>query len=182
MYIHKHPASKTSNLLPYIASFDPGMNLGMLIHRYNNSKTIAAGVINIGKKITWMECCNNLFVALDEYKEQWERTRIVVIERQTRQNDRMTMIESYIVAYFMRYNCFVISLERSSVITFMKSYINGLERKREILKSKFIEYTLEHIDDFGLKVMNANKRNHDIADCYIMVMYIISKLDELVKE
>jgi len=180
MYIHKYATLSDTNSKPYIAGFDPGMNLGIMIYNYVTSKTIAAGLANIGNKAEWNLCCLNLYAELDLYADKWKKTRIVVVERQTRQNDKITMIEAYLISYFMRYDCYIISLERSKVFTYMKQFIPGLKMKREILKSEFVAYTLSHIDDFGKKVLTSHKRNHDIADCYIMIIYIIAILDEFV--
>lgn len=180
MYIHKYPTSIDNNDKPLISGFDPGMSLGIMIYNYQLSKTVAAGLTVICTKATWETCCMNLYNELDIYTDKWKKSRVIVVERQTKQNDKITMIEAYIISYFMRYNCYIISLERRTVFTYMKQFIPDLKMKREILKSEFVKYTLSHIDDFGKKVLATNKRNHDIADCYIMIKYIIHILIDLV--
>lgn len=182
MYIHKHPTNSNCNKKTLISGFDPGMNLGIMIYDYSLSKTMAAGLTVICNKATWESCCINLYNELDIYIDKWERSRVIVVERQTKQNDKITMIEAYLISYFMRYDCYIISLERRTVFTYMKPFIPDLKMKREILKSEFVKYTLSHIDAFGKKVLGSNKRNHDIADCYIMILYIIHIINDLIVE
>lgn len=164
MFYHKR-ANKGDK---YIASFDPGLTLGMLVRRNTDTpKTLIGGNLIIGKLAQWEEVCNNLFTQLDTYADTWNKLTTVLIERQTNTSEKITMIEAYLVAYFMRMDVTIISIDRRFIFDIMKQYIPGLKFKREILKEKFTEYAKQHIDPIGLEEINKLKRNHDIGDCFV---------------
>lgn len=172
VYVHKYVSTNNS----YVVALDPGRYCGLVVQApYLNYQTIYSTLADLGTFTDWWKIAANIHSLLEPYSAFWSSTlTTVIVERQTSTSDTLTMIEAYIVMYFLKYNVNIYSMDRSCVYRYMKQYIPDLKFKRTDLKPKISEYIWNYmLDSNGKYYMAIHSRFHDLADCVAMIRTLV---------
>ncbi len=167
--IHKFVSNNTTQ---YVLAIDPGRYCGVVLQAPQQGYyTILSSLFDLGEFKEWWKIAENLRNILDQYRGYWTTyLTTVIVERQTSTHDTLTMIEAYVVMYFLQYGVNVISMSRRCAYYYMKQFIPDLRFERDDMKPRISDYIWNHmLDTSGKMQISHLTRLHDLADCVAMI-------------
>lgn len=157
----------------YIASFDPGKDLGIRVERRSRDrrKNMLFVTHNLGEYKNVPQLLLNLYEFLQTHDDLWQRVDVFIVERQFR-SEHTTRIETFLETYFLQFSGALYIAGRGIVRTFLQDYFDeSIPNKRIILKRKCVEYTDENLESSATirRYFRTQKDKFDTSDAFTQI-------------